>query len=297
MDNTSKEYNYSLTSEDKGTAGRTLRLVGTGKRVLELGCSVGVQSRVLVEELGCTVVGVEIHAAAAEKARRYCERVIVGNLETLDLAQELAGERFDVILCSDVLEHLRAPAKTLSSLKPLMAHGATIVSSIPNVAFAGLVFELVKGRFKYRETGLLDATHIKFFTRENLFEMFSEAGFVVEQLDRATGWPEGTEFKTRLDTVQERMAMDAIIAMNEESLTYHFIVRARPAAASECGAADMNMAFETANVAAHIPAHEGRIAANLRRLSLRSTVEGAIRPLHHLRSGRLVNAVIRKLTR
>ena len=94
-------------------------LVPPASRVLELGCATGCMSSVLKIRLGCSVTGVELCAEAAEQARAHCERVIVGDAETLAYEQFLGPLRFDAVVAADVLEHLRQPGSLLGRLRPL----------------------------------------------------------------------------------------------------------------------------------------------------------------------------------
>src|SRR5688500_10369431 len=142
-----------------------IRLVGTGKRVLELGCATGYVSRVLVEN-GCEVVGIELDAEAAKRAMEHCEFVVVGDLEVLDLAEELGDRQFDVIVAADTLEHLKNPEIVLERLHPFFAPNGYLVASIPNIAHGSVRLALLEGRFPYSQTGLLDDTHLRFYTRD-----------------------------------------------------------------------------------------------------------------------------------
>lgn len=243
-----KEYHYNLSLEEESTASRTMKLVGYGKRVLELGCSVGAQSKILVEQLGCSVVGVEINPNAAEKARNFCDKVLVGNLDKFDLGVELAGEQFDVVLCADVLEHLYSPTELIRKLKPILANDGYIVSSIPNIAHAALIFELANGKFDYRSRGLLDDTHIRFFTRKSLFSMFTDAGYLITHLDRGLAEPLETEFSVTTDFVKDRLFLDYIQTQNVEAHTYHFIVRANQSNLALDELRCINLDFEVRNL-------------------------------------------------
>src|SRR5215216_2222425 len=93
-----------------------IELVGHNKRVLDVGTSTGYLAEVLATR-GCRVTGIELDPDAARRAEERCERVVVGDVETLDVQEELGGEHFDVIVFGDVLEHLRDPLRTLERLK------------------------------------------------------------------------------------------------------------------------------------------------------------------------------------
>ena len=149
--------------------------VPDGARVLDVGAGEGA----FAEELhrrGCKVVALEVDPARAEAARSRGLEVAVKNLENADLAD--LGT-FDVIVCADVLEHLTDPAGALQKLKGILAPGGRILASIPNVAHYGVRLRLLAGRFEYTETGILDRTHLRFFTRKTARRLFEEAGFRV----------------------------------------------------------------------------------------------------------------------
>ena len=159
---------------------KLLEAVGTGKRVLELGCSSGYLAKPL-RERGNTVVGVELDPEAAREAEQWCEQVIVGDLEAMALPLEPAS--FDVLLCGDVVEHLRDPTAVLARLRPLLKPGGALVLSTPNIANWSMRLSLLAGRWRYTDRGFLDRTHVHFFTRATLVEAVQSAGYAVERVD------------------------------------------------------------------------------------------------------------------
>jgi len=123
-------YDFDIDVDTQSTHAKVVRLVGRHKRVLELGCATGYMSRVLRDH-GCQVVGVELDAAMAARAEAYCDRLIVGDLDRLDLAEGLGDDRFDVIVAADILEHLKDPWAVLRSLRPYLRPGGYLVASLP----------------------------------------------------------------------------------------------------------------------------------------------------------------------
>lgn len=198
-----------------------LGLVPPGSRVLEFGCATGYVSAELTERLGCTVTGVEISEAAADEARRHCERVIVGDAEQLDLPALVGEERFDVILFADVLEHLRAPAAVLARVRGLLTDDGAIVASIPNVAHGSVRVALLGGEWRYRPLGLLDDSHLRFFTRDGVQELFETQGYAITHWLRRHQPIEDTEMGVRVPP-----ALEPHLAGHPEVTTYQFIVRA-----------------------------------------------------------------------
>jgi SAM-dependent methyltransferase len=200
-------------------------LVERGSRVLEFGCATGYMSRVLRDRLDAVVVGVEVQSDAAEEASLHAERVIVGDVEELDLEAELGGERFDAILFADVLEHLRDPAAVLRRVRPFVADGGAVVASIPNVAHASVRLSLLAGSFRYREQGLLDESHLRFFTREGVQDLFEGSGYLITDWLRRRLEVEETEIPVPASLPEDARAW---VTGDLEATTYQFVVRAVP---------------------------------------------------------------------
>ena len=159
---------------------KLLDAVGTGKRVLDVGCSSGYLARPL-RDRGNTIVGLELDPAAAHEAEAFCERVLVGDVETMDL--DLEPGSFDVVLGGDVVEHLRDPAATLTRLRPFLRPGGRLVISTPNVANWAVRLSLLAGRWRYTDRGIHDRSHAHLFTRATLAETLEHAGYRVERID------------------------------------------------------------------------------------------------------------------
>jgi SAM-dependent methyltransferase len=209
----------------ESTHNLVLGLIPPGAHILEFGCATGYMSHVLASRLGCSVVGVELDAEAAQEAARHCERVLVGDAEELDLEAELGGDRFDVILFADVLEHLREPATLLQRVRPLLAEGGVLVASIPNIAHASVRLALLAGSFRYGETGLLDRTHLRFFTREGIQDLFESSGYGIIQWLRRRLEIEESEILVPAEIPAEARAW---ATDDTEATTYQFVVRAVP---------------------------------------------------------------------
>jgi 2-polyprenyl-3-methyl-5-hydroxy-6-metoxy-1,4-benzoquinol methylase len=221
----------SFGTEPDSTHNLVVGLVPPGSRVLELGCATGYMSDVLQQRLGCTVVGVELSPEAGALAEAFCERVIIGDIEELDLEGLLAGAQFDCIIAADVLEHLKRPDVILRRLTPLLAPGGAIVGSIPNIAHGAVRLALLDGEFRYRDTGLLDNTHIRFFTRDSVQALLASAGYVLTHLLRKRADLTRTEIPVSPEHVPaeiwNRLEGDL------EATTYQFIIRAMPAGAAD----------------------------------------------------------------
>lgn len=168
---------------------RIVSWVRPGARVLDLGCAAGIIARALAESRGCSVVGVEAEEALAAKARPFCRDLVVADLEDPRTLERVAAafEPFDVVVLADVLEHLRDPRATLRAARGLLAARGTLLVSLPNVANWRVRLALLSGRFEYADTGILDRTHLHFYTRRSAARMIAEAGFHIEEEARTAG--------------------------------------------------------------------------------------------------------------
>jgi 2-polyprenyl-3-methyl-5-hydroxy-6-metoxy-1,4-benzoquinol methylase len=208
-----------LNERPHGGHAKLLALVGEGKRVLDVGCSSGYLARPLVAR-GCTVVGIEQNPVAAEEARAVCAEVLVGDAETIELPFEHAS--FDVVLCGDLVEHLRDPERLLARMRPLLRPDGRLVLTTPNVANWANRLGLLFGRWRYTDRGILDRTHLHLFTRATLVETLERAGYRVVELDFTVPVP-------GVGTPSVERAAHAVGRLRPQLLAYQFVVSAAPA--------------------------------------------------------------------
>ena len=164
-------------------------------RVLDVGCGSGGVGRALRRAGATELVGIEVHAESAERAKSVFDAVHVGDVASV--VGDVRGP-FDTIVLYDVLEHLVDPAAVLAALAPLAAPGSHVHVSVPNARHFSLTRDLVlRGTFGYTEWGHRDATHLRWFTRRDMEALLTEQGWVVvdaspailgrgELVDRAT---------------------------------------------------------------------------------------------------------------
>lgn len=147
--------------------------------VLEIGCDCGGNGSGVKEIYpDCHLYGMELNPNSAKIAATVYDEVVVGNAEEMELPFE--GIKFDLVIFGDVLEHLRDPLRMLKKCHARMNNGGIVVTSIPNLMHFSVMRQLISGRFHYENDGLLDRTHIHFFTYYEILIMFKEAGFNVE---------------------------------------------------------------------------------------------------------------------
>lgn len=156
------------------------------RRFLEIGCGTGLTAAEVKRRYPDAVVdGIELSAAAAAVAATRLDSVHVGSIESTDLASLYAPHSIDTLLLADVLEHLYDPWSLLVRIRPFLTPDAQIIASIPNVRNLALLSDLAAGQFSYVPAGLLDVTHIRFFTRSEILKMFDGTGYEVLSIGNA----------------------------------------------------------------------------------------------------------------
>jgi trans-aconitate methyltransferase len=157
---------------------------GPPRRLLDVGCGAGATSAAAKARWpGLETIGIELVAEIAERARTVLDRVVQGSVETLDFAAAGIAE-VDGVLLGDVLEHMVDPWAFLRRLRSALSPEATVVASIPNIANLWVIEQLAVGRFQYEPSGLLDRTHLRFFTHASIEELFGQSGYRIARWDR-----------------------------------------------------------------------------------------------------------------
>jgi len=208
---------------------------GRGRRILDVGAADGIVSRRLTER-GWRVTGLEGDPALAQAGARHCERMLTANLNRE--IPEVAGP-FDAILYGDVLEHLVDPLRVLVELDRALVPDGFVVISVPNIAHLYVRLLLLVGRFDYIDRGILDDSHLRFFTERSLRALIADAGLTVERFT-ATPAPlyQILPASWHKRWVAATHAVNAVIARSlPRLLGYQLIVLARPKGGA-LGAAD-----------------------------------------------------------
>jgi methionine biosynthesis protein MetW len=165
--------------------------VGSGRRVLEVGCSTGYMSRLMAER-NCVVTGIEVDAEAAARARKYCEEVHVVDMNVRDWIDALPKAAFDVVLLGDVLEHLVDPWNVLRQVAEVLDTGGSILVSLPNVVHWMTRLGIFLGQFDYQPVGTCDHTHLRFFTVKTARDLIESAGYRIVRFQPVSGgWMSG----------------------------------------------------------------------------------------------------------
>jgi GT2 family glycosyltransferase/2-polyprenyl-3-methyl-5-hydroxy-6-metoxy-1,4-benzoquinol methylase len=169
--------------DENSSLKKMLRFIGSNKQVVDFGCATGYFAQ-LLKQHDCTVTGVEINPDAAKIAEKYCQKVIVADLDFVSVTDILPNKEFDVAVFGDVLEHLRNPWKVLEETKKILKEDGFVVASIPNIAHGAIRLALLQGQFEYNDFGILDNTHLRFFTRKTIESLFKQSGYILQVIDR-----------------------------------------------------------------------------------------------------------------
>ncbi|MFH1485419.1 MAG: glycosyltransferase [Chloroflexota bacterium] len=209
----------------------------TARRVLDVGCAAGAMGKALKERGVETVVGVEINAEVAEVAATRLDQVIVGDIDNIELPFD--DGYFDCIVLADVLEHMRDPWSVVGKLVPLLAEDGCLVCSVPNIRNLDLIHSLVQGNWTYTSSGLLDRTHLRFFTFREFRKLLLDGGLSVTELVYAKD--------PRLPFSRNEASGDSKVSLNygamtisdlsptalDELTTYQFLVVAAKTASAQ----------------------------------------------------------------
>lgn len=152
------------------------------KKVLDIGCGSALFSLQVKDRNNAEVWGIELDKEVAKVASVKIDRVLCG--DAFSLLNELPDNYFDCIIFNDVLEHLDDPYSLLKQIKVKLSPNGVIVSSIPNVRFITNLYKLlIKKDWKYEDSGILDNTHLRFFTQKSIIQMYEEAGYKIEKIE------------------------------------------------------------------------------------------------------------------
>ena len=200
------------------------------RTIVEVGCSSGALAREYKKiNDRCRYIGVDVMSQYIPLARRYCDSVLEMDIEAVDedrLRESLPG---DCWIFGDTLEHLRDPWALLGRIRNVIAADGCIVACIPNAQHWSVQARLNCGEFRYEESGLMDRTHLRWFTRETILEMFQQAGFrIAEGVPRIFNEPMRDKVMPAIKLMAGSLGADPEVAA-QDALALQYVVRAVPA--------------------------------------------------------------------
>lgn len=221
-------YHRQVLSGERDSLFVIAEMISAHSEILDLGMGSGALGKHLGFQSKCTIDGVTINADEAALAKSYYRQVEVADLDLVQLGQ-LFDSRYDYIVCADVLEHLRNPELVLTSIRELLKPTGKLITSIPNAGYCGLCAELIMGDFRYRPEGLLDHTHLRFFTRLSMERFFEQNGWHCILSTNIIRTLDASEFRIPFDSLPPAVA-NHLLAI-PDALTYQFISVLEPSSA------------------------------------------------------------------
>jgi hypothetical protein len=177
------------------------------------------------------VTGVEMDPETLAMCAPFCERTLQANLEDPAWHASLAGEKFDVVMCADVLEHLRDPRPLLNLLPQFLNDSGCVLMSLPNASHLSVVASLMAGRFPYQSKGLLDTTHLRFFGRDDIDALLRECGLIWQRWETVQVEPAQAELSHYWKQL-EATDQEFLRAKCADGLVYQHVVRSYPSHAA-----------------------------------------------------------------
>lgn len=200
----------------------------TAKRIVDVGCGAGRLGEALKARQACEVYGIEPFAPAAAEARARLDRVWGCSVE--NALDEIHDNTYDCIVLADVLEHLVDPWSVLKRIKEKVVPGGRIVASIPNVQNWKVLSGLLEGRWEYEREGLLDRTHLRFFTQHSIQEMFWTAGLRISEIGSTQN---GMRPPKRVVRALRRAGLSVDVLKENGNVLQHIVVAERPVPRSD----------------------------------------------------------------
>lgn len=199
------------------------------RRIVEVGCGSGALAREYKKINGaCSYIGIDVVPEYTKLARRYCDTVLELDIESVDEKFLQDNLNCDCWVFGDALEHLRDPWLLLSRVRKIIPGEGNIVACIPNAQHWSVQARLNCGMFRYQISGLLDKTHLRWFTRTTIIEMFQTAGFrIVEGRPRIFDDPEREKVLPAIRLMAQCIGADPEVAVND-ALPLQYVVRAVP---------------------------------------------------------------------
>ena len=170
-------YTGSVSAREEDSRYRLAQLTGERAAILDVGCAVGYIGEFLRRNPPQRwLAGIELDARAAAQARPHYDQLIIGSIEEQEVWDRLE-QKVDAMIFGDVLEHTADPVRVLQMAASRLNDEGIVVVSMPNVAHVRVRLRLLMGRFEYEDWGIMDRTHLRFFTRETAHKMLRESGF------------------------------------------------------------------------------------------------------------------------
>ncbi len=219
-------YDFSLDMYTDNANADIIGRIENSSKILEFGSANGRMTKYLKEQKQCLVDIIEIDKEAGQCAAVYANKACLGaedgDINGKRWQEILQGNKYDVIVFADVLEHLIDPLDVLKRSRSFLKEEGRILCSIPNIAHASVILGLINGQFEYSDNGLLDRTHIHFFTEESFKRLANNAGYCIAYEHSILGKVGTIEIPYTYDTVSKDVQRVLMNRVNNEAYQYIF---------------------------------------------------------------------------
>ena len=220
------DYNYDLDIYTSNANALIEQRVTEGASVLEFGPAYGRLTKYLSEQKKCRVDIVELNPAAGQVAAQYSQNCCIGkdegDIEKFLWENRLAGNKYDFIIFADVLEHLKMPGLVLKKCQLYLKEQGSVLCSVPNIAHSSIILALLNDDFSYNDYGLLDRTHMSFFTRTTFRTLCKECGYQVVYESAIKSEVGTNEIMYDYSSVPDNMKNELRLRKNGEAYQYIF---------------------------------------------------------------------------
>jgi len=224
--NTALKYGYEFDLQGDSAAANVVRMVRDGSSVLDIGAGPGSITRELMVRKNCRITAIEIDHRNVARLSEFCDAAYQVDLNDTDWPKILQSQdRFDAVIATDVLEHLWDPWETLSLMRGLMKDDGEIIVSLPHVGHCVIAACLINEDFDYRDDGLLDRTHLRFFGLKNIQSLVNDAGLNIVDVQFVIRAPESTELADQWN----RLSSDAqqFLSSHKYANVYQVVLKAK----------------------------------------------------------------------
>jgi O-antigen biosynthesis protein len=218
-------YTREVVAGQEESLAKITAKIAPNSLVLDVGCGTGMLGKFLSQHKQCVVDGVDIDSEAVALAKQKYRKTAVVNLESGSLAGIFNAEAYDCIVMADVIEHLVHPEQLFGDIKQLLKPDGILLFSIPNITHISAGLELVLGKFGYSGSGLLDSTHVRFYSRQGFIDTLEINGIYPFEIDTVVKAVDETEFNAYRHFPQHWIR--DLVHDREDALTYQWIVSAK----------------------------------------------------------------------
>jgi 2-polyprenyl-3-methyl-5-hydroxy-6-metoxy-1,4-benzoquinol methylase len=223
------DYSYIVLKNDGSAASAAIEFVKPKSRVLDVGAGSGAITKHFVKSNGCEVTAVELNPLSVKKLEKFCKKVFSLDINAADWSDALKGEgKFDHVVATDVLEHLYDPWTVLKNMASLLNENGSVILSLPHAGHSTVVMNFIDGNIDYREWGLLDKTHIRFFGLHNIEALYESAGLAIVRAHFVIIEPSQSEFSDRWKKLPTHIR--EMLEKRPEAHVYQVVTEAVPIA-------------------------------------------------------------------